>query len=180
MYMFYGQDNFRVSHRLTLNLGLRYDVQRGLRDRYDRLNRGMCTECISPITNNPLYEANVSNASNVAAWTAAGINPSSLSTVYGGMLFPGVNGQPRDAYNTDDGNLAPRAGFAYALNDKTVIRGGWGWVFAYGIEAGTTNGFSITTPYLNSLNGITPTNYFESGTPSRAAPNSPLAVPRAC
>jgi hypothetical protein len=176
IYSIYGQDNWRVNHRLTLQIGLRYDMERGVRDRYNRLNRGICTTCINPITNNATYQANVSNPANIAAWTAAGINPASLTTVYGGLLFPGVSGQTRDAYNNDYGNLAPRVGFAYALNNKTVIRGGWGWVFAYGIEAGTTEGFSITTPYISTLNGITPDNYFQSGTPFPSGAQQPIGT----
>ena len=175
MYTFYGQDDWRVNHRLTLNLGLRYDVERGVRDRYNRLNRGMCIECINPVTNDPAFQANISNAANLAAWSAAGVNPAVFSTVFGGILFPGENGQPRDAYNTDYGNLAPRVGFAYALNNKTVLRGGWGWVFAYGIEAGTTSGFSISTPYIGSLNGgITPTDYFQTGAPFPSGVEQPI------
>ncbi len=176
MFSIYGQDNWRVTNRLTLNIGVRYDVERGLRERYNRLNRGMCFTCVNPITNNATYQANITNASNIAAWNAAtqaiytamgvtsgpAIKP---GTVYGGLLFPGVNGQSRDAYNTDWSNIQPRLGFAYSLNNKTVIRGGWGYMFSYGIEAGTTDGFSITTGYTSSLNGITPTNYFASGDP---------------
>jgi hypothetical protein len=185
MYSIYGQDNWRVNHRFTLNIGLRYDVERGLRERYNRLNRGMCTTCINPVTNDPSYQANITNANNIAAWQsataafgAAGFTnapPIMPGTVYGGILFPGVNGQSVDAYNTDWGNLQPRLGFAYALNNKTVIRGGWGWVFAYGIEAGTSSGFSITTPYIASLNGgITPTNYFQTGTPFPTGAEQPV------
>jgi hypothetical protein len=181
LYTLYGQDNWRVNHRLTLNLGLRYDVERGLRERYDRLNRGMCITCVNPITNNSTYQANITNASNIATWQSAtagfggGAPAISPGTVYGGILFPGTNGQSVDAYNTDWGNVAPRGGFAYALNDKTVIRGGWGYVFAYGIEAGTTDGFSITTPYIGSINsGITPTNYFATGTPFPSGAQQPV------
>jgi hypothetical protein len=97
-----------------------------------------------------------------------------LSTVQGGILFTGANGQPRNAYNVDWSNWAPRVGFAYRLNDKTVIRGGWGWMFAYGIEAGTTSGFSISTPYISSLNGVTPTNYFQGGTPYPSGAEKPV------
>jgi hypothetical protein len=166
LYSLYAQDNWRVNHKLSLNFGLRYDVERGLRDRYDRLNRGMCTTCVNPVTNNATFQANIANTANLKAWEAAGLNPASFSTVYGGIEFAGANGQSVDAYNTDWGNIQPRFGFAYALKDKTVIRGGWGWMFAYGIEAGTTSGFSISTPYIASLNGgITPTNYFQTGTP---------------
>lgn len=166
MFSVYGQDNVRVSHRLTLNLGLRYDVEGGVTDRYNRLNRGMCLSCVNPISNNATLKANLANASNIAAWKAAGINPASLYPVRGGIEFTGANGQRRNAYNVDWGNLAPRVGFAYEINPKTVLRGGWGWVFAYGIEAGTQSGFSISTPYVSSNNGgITPTNYFANGTP---------------
>jgi hypothetical protein len=175
-YAIYGQDNWRVSHRLTLNIGLRYDVLGGVVDRFNGLNRGMCLTCVNPITNTPTYEANITNSTNIAKWQAAtagidstigatgpAINP---GTVYGGLQFTGAYGQPRNAYNIDWGNLAPRLGFAYAINPKTVIRGGWGFMFAYGIEGGTRSGFSISTPYTTSLNGgATPADYFLNGTP---------------
>lgn len=46
------------------------------------------------------------------------------------------------------------------------MRGGYGIVYAVGLEGGTADGFSISTPYLNSLNGgVTPTDYFASGNP---------------
>lgn len=167
MWDIYGQDNIRVSHRLTLQIGLRYDVQRGLRERYNRLNRGLCLACVNPITNNPVYKANL--AADTPAWLAYGFSQqdiAALSTLYGGIEFPGVAGQPRDAYNTDWSNIGPRIGFAYMINNKTVLRGGWGWMYAYGIEGGTRVGFSQGTGYVDSLNGgITPTNYFLSGSP---------------
>ena len=178
-YAIYGQDNWRVNRRLTLNIGLRYDVERGPVDRFNGLNRGMCLTCVNPITNNPTYQANIANSKNLAAWQAdtaaifaaagstAGPSISShIGTVRGGILFAGTNGQPRTAYNIDWGNLAPRLGFAYEIDPKTVLRGGWGWIFGYGIEAGTRSGFSITTPYIDSLNGgATPTDYFLNGNP---------------
>ena len=169
-YAIYGQDNWRVTHRLTLNIGLRYSVEGGVVDRFNGLNRGMCTTCINPITNNSTYQANIANSTNIAAWQAAysalGVNDPKLSNVYGGIQFTGAYGQPRNAYNVDWSNIAPRLGFAYQINDKTVIRGGWGWMFAYGIEGGTSSGYSIATPYNYTLNGgVTPTNYFQTGTP---------------
>ncbi|MGH9525077.1 MAG: carboxypeptidase regulatory-like domain-containing protein [Terriglobales bacterium] len=166
MFSLYGQDNMRVSRRLTLNIGLRYDVEGGVTDRYNRLNRGMCITCVNPISNNPTLKANLANAANIAAWTAAGINPSSLYPVRGGIEFTGADGQPDNAYNVDWGNLAPRLGFAYEINPKTVFRGGFGFVYSYGIEAGTQSGFSISTPYVASTNGgITPASSFLNGKP---------------
>ena len=180
-YSMYGQDNWHVSRRLALNIGLRYDVEAGPVDRFNGLNRGMCLTCVNPITHNPTYQANLANSSNVSAWQTAygalGGPMPNLSTVYGGIQFAGVNGQPRDAYDVDWGDLGPRVGFAYALNDKTVIRGGWGWVFGYGIEGGTSDGFSIGTPYISSLNGgATPTDYFLNGTPFPNGAQKPLGA----
>lgn len=166
MWDIYVQDNIRLTHRLTVNLGLRYDVQRGLRERYNRLNRGLCITCVNPIANNPTYQANIiadTPALLKYGFTQDQIN--NLKTPLGGILFPGVGGQSVDAYNTDWRDIGPRIGFAYEINPKTALRGGWGWMYSYGIEGGTTSGFSLTTPYISSLNGIDPTTYFQQGNP---------------
>lgn len=166
VYAGYFQDNWRVSRKMTLNLGMRYDVQRGLRERHNNLNRGICLTCISPLTNEPSYQANVADAANNAAWAAAGIDTSTLGTVMGGIEFPGVDGQPRDAYNTDWSNVGPRFGFAYTIDPKTVIRGGYGIMYSYGLEGGSSIGETQTTNYTSSLDGgNTPTNNFNSGSP---------------
>lgn len=160
----YAQDDWKITRKLTLNIGFRYDVQLGLRERYNRLNRGMCFSCINPITNDPVFQGNI--AANAAAYQSAGIDPASLSVVHGGLEFPGVGGNSKDAYDTDWSNLQPRFGFAYSINPKTVIRGGYGIFYAVGLEGGSDIGFSISTPFINSTNGgVTPTNYFASGNP---------------
>jgi hypothetical protein len=170
----YFQDNWRVNHRLTLNLGIRYDVQRGLRERNNNLNRGLCLTCVNPITNNSTYQTNVASGSNDAAWVAAGINPASLQQVLGGIQFAGTNGQSRDAYNTDWSNVGPRIGFAFAVNPKTVIRGGWGLMYSYGLEGGSSIGQYQSTNYTSSIDGgNTPTNYFQSGSPYSTGLNAP-------
>jgi len=166
VYAMYFQDNWRVNPRLTLNLGIRYDIQRGLRERYNHLNRGLCLTCINPLTNEASYQANVASAANVAAWTAAGINASSLTTVYGGLQFAGSNGQSRDAYDTDYSDVGPRIGFAFVVDPKTVIRGGWGLMYSYGLEGGSSIGEAQTTNYTASTDGgNTPTNYYQTGAP---------------
>ena len=166
VFAIYAQDDWRVSHRLTLNLGIRWDVQRGLRERHNALNRGMCLTCVNPVTTDTNYQSNVASSSNIAAWQAAGIDPTTLQQVLGGIIFPGVNGQSRDGYNTEWTDIGPRIGFAYALDPTTVVRGGWGIVYQGGLEGGSSSGFTETTPYLSSQDGgITPTNTFNSGTP---------------
>ena len=175
VYAAYFQDNWRATHRLTLNLGIRYDVQRGLRERNNRLARGLCTTCVNPITNSATYQANVGSGANAAAWTAAGINPSSLQQVLGGVEFTGVNGQSRDAYNTDWSNVGPRFGFAYALDPKTVIRGGYGVMFSYGLEGGSAPGTNQSTNYTTSTDGgNTPTGNYQSGSPFASGLLPPL------
>ncbi len=146
----YVQDDWKVTHRLTLSLGLRYDVQVGLKERFNELPRGFCQTCTSSLTNDGVYQANVASPVNIAAWQAAGINPASLSNVVGDIVIAGQNGQPRNAYNTDWKNIAPRIGFGFALNPKTVIRGGWGYFYSGGLEGGAPIGYQQTTNYLAS------------------------------
>jgi hypothetical protein len=164
VYAIYFQDDWRVTPKLTLNLGIRYDVQRGLRDRHNALDAGLCLTCVNPVSSDTNYMANIASASNIAAWQAAGIT--APTQVLGGQLFPGVKGQSRDAYYTDWSNVGPRVGFAYAINTKTVVRGGWGLVYQGGLEGGSNGGFAETTPYVSSPNGgVTPSTSFQSGSP---------------
>ena len=79
--------------------------------------------------------------------------------VRGGLTFAGVNGQPRGLYDTPKNNWMPRVGGTYRLNDKTVVRGGYGIFYGFlGQRRGdvTTIGFSSTTTMVPSLdNGLT-------------------------
>ena len=94
----YFQDDWKVTPRLTLNLGLRYDVENG------RTADG--------------------NAQNSFDMTK--INP--VAGVPGVVTFAGVNGVPVTNFDTDKNNIAPRFGFAWRAfgNGDTVIRGGFG------------------------------------------------------
>jgi hypothetical protein len=164
VYAIYFQDDWHVTPHLTLNLGVRYDVQRGLRDRHNALDAGMCLTCVNPVTGDSNYMANIANAGNIAAWQTAGIT--APTQVLGGQEYPGVGGNSRDAYYTDWSNVGPRIGFAYAINPKSVVRGGWGFVYQGGLEGGSNGGFAETTPYISSPNGgITPNTAFQSGSP---------------
>jgi len=152
---FYVQDDWRVSKKLTLNVGLRYDLDTPRTDRYNRMNY------FDPSAPSPLA-------------AKAG-----LPDLRGGLVFVGANGASPYQYNWDTNNLAPRIGFAYQVNGKTAIRGGYANVFAASPQAaqGTVGpyGFRLQNTWVGSLDGITPydtlTNPFPQGfrTPPGAA-----------
>ena len=128
----YIQDNWRVNHRLTLNLGLRWD---GIPHTY---------EANSNQTN---FYPNQYNPANAPQWTDAtytqiastspGLGTSPVQALQGyqfylnGMGVGGKNGNPKGLADNSWANFGPRFGFAYDLagNGKTVIRGGVGLMY---------------------------------------------------
>jgi hypothetical protein len=135
------QDDWKVNRRLTLNLGVRWDINGPPDERYNRLNRGFDPNVINP-------------ADKLIDRTKF----PDLPQLKGGLNFAGVSGVDRLASDTDWNNIQPRIGFAYLLKEKLVVRGGWG---LYYINPNNDylqfNGFSVTTDIVNSLNdGRTP------------------------
>jgi hypothetical protein len=155
------QDDWRIGSRLPLNLGLRYEFETPLTERENRTVRGFAFDAVQPM------EA----AARAALDPAATGVPREQFQVRGGLTFPGVNGEPDGLYDTPKGNIMPRAGFAYQVNDRTVVRGGYGMFYGFlGQRRGDviTGGFSQTTPLVVSLdNGLTfietLANPFQSG-----------------
>lgn len=156
------QDDWKVTRRLTITLGLRYEYEGPLTERYNRSVRDFDFSASSPIeaaaranyARNPIPEI-----------------PLDQFRVRGGYRFPGVNGQPRGLYDPDANNFMPRFGFAWSVTPKTVVRGGYGVFFGYlGQRRGDViqSGFSQRTEIIPSLdNGLTfrlnPANPFVDG-----------------
>ncbi|MGE0103138.1 MAG: TonB-dependent receptor [Blastocatellales bacterium] len=138
-YAGYVQDDWRVTNRLTLNLGIRYDYDSPRTERYNRMNF-FDLDAPSPL---------------------AGQVPG-FPNLKGGVSFVGVDGNPRHQYFKDLNNLAPRLGLAYQLNDATVIRAGYSHIFGPSNQAaqGTVGpfGFRIEYPWQSTIDGITPFN----------------------
>ena len=105
------QYDWKVSPRLTMNFGLRDDLNVPPNERHNRLDRGFDPNAPSPLD----------GMVNRAAYA--------LPAITGSLLFAGVNGVPRNASDLHWNTFQPRVGFAYSLTSTTVIRGGWGRFF---------------------------------------------------
>ncbi len=129
----YVQDDFHVSSKLTLNLGLRWDMETPLTERHNRLYfwDPNASPSLAGISIAPGFNWN-------AALTSAGINPASVPTpswVTNGLpngliMIPGTPEHPgrgMSAYHR--WNFAPRLGAAYRLDSKTVIRGSFAMMY---------------------------------------------------
>lgn len=143
-YAAFVQDDYKVTSKLTLNLGLRFEVENLRTDRYNRLN---VLDYGSPV---PLQ--------------VAGVGP-----LRGGLGFVNVNGVPREQAAVNR-NVSPRFGFAYQVSALTVIRGGYGIFFAprTGWDFGQFGqiGFSSTTPHVASPDGVNITSYYSDPFPN--------------
>lgn len=132
-YVAFLQDDWKLTRRLTLNLGVRWDYESPLTERWDRQNVGF------DFTSN----------SNLQV---PGLQPK------GGLLFSGISGT-KLPHGRDLNNFQPRIGAAYQAGSRTVLRGGYGLTFLPTFNPGGNLGFSVDTPYVASIDGnITPAN----------------------
>ena len=142
----YFQDDWKATSKLTLNLGVRYDYTAPWTERYNRISDW---NYYSP---SPLQVPGLS--------------------LKGGLEFPATGNLPRSQYNSEYTNIAPRFGFAYAADANTAIRGGFGIFFApttgggFNGNAVPISGFQASTPWVGTLDGVTPTNLLSNPFPS--------------
>lgn len=135
---FYVQDDFRVTPRLTLNLGLRWD-----------------------------YEGSLSEAENrVGYFDSAAVNPT--VGVPGLFRYAGLNGAPSTITAPDRNNLSPRVGFTYGIDSsrKTVLRGAFAMYTApsptvggYGAAIGFEPTLAFVAPGTGLPAGILQSSY---------------------
>lgn len=128
------QDDWKVTSKLTVNLGLRWDYESPITERYNRQIRGFAFNETNPL------QSQVQGVS-----------------VKGGLLFAGGDGTARQAFNRDRNNWQPRIGVAWQPIQNWVLRGGYGLFFLGQNAAGPDSGFSAQTALVASTDGnLTP------------------------
>ena len=146
-FAFFVQDDWKVNRRLTLNLGLRWDYF------------------------SPRGEHN----SNISGFDPSLANPGAGGRL-GAIAFLG-NGTGRNGRssfaNADNKDYGPRFGFAYQLNQKMVVRGGYGLSYGIGNAAAGLRdsqnfiyGFNAAPSYASTNTGVTPAFSLDSGFPT--------------
>ena len=161
----YANDNWKVSPRLSLQIGLRYDA---LPHAYERSN---AVSNFDPSSYNPgqlpAWEPNLGadkfvagDEGNGAIYTnSPGVfNPTGVQPFYlNGIQLAGQNGFPAGLVTNDYATLQPRVGFSYDLTGqgKTVLRGGFG-TFYERLQGNDIYGAANNAPfaYLPSLGNV--------------------------
>ncbi len=133
-YQFGGfvQDNWRVTSKLTLNLGFRYDVETPRTERHNQMTY------FDPSATSPI--------------TVPGLN------LHGAVEFAGVGGNPGTEFNTYWGEIGPRFGFAYNVLKRTTLRGGYGMYYDPSdmgvVGNAVSGGFLGNDPVTTGVNNV--------------------------
>lgn len=156
-YAAYLQDNIRATSKLSLNLGVRWEVWLPATERFNRQITGFAFNQPNPIASQAI-------ANYTANPIPGNILPPDQFKVNGGLIFASPSGRRwgRTYWN----NWSPRVGFAYKLTNKTVIRGGFGYFRSmFWTSFARQTGFNSRTFAVGSLNGINPTDLFNNPYP---------------
>ena len=148
---FYQQNTWRTTQKLTLSLGVRYDIQPGPTERYNRMSSYVLDKQ-NPFA--PTTQFCVNTDSTGRALVAPICNAQSG---LGYLTFAGVDGYSRNLYETTWDNIAPRVGVTYQLTGNTVLRGGYGRNY---LPANT--GYNANTTIYNPVpwdNAVNPFPY---------------------
>ncbi len=141
----YLQDDWKVTPKLVVNYGLRYEHEGATTDRFNR----------------------ISNFDPSLAYTDGGIN------LAGGLIYPGVNSVARGDRDASYDHFAPRVGIAYSARPTTVIRAAYG-LFYLPTTGGFTQlgstGFSSQTAYVATVDGSQPSGTISGPFPQGIVP----------
>jgi len=155
----FAQDNWKVTPKLTLNLGLRYDISQPRTERHNRMN-WFDDSVASPLNDGSITYTDPLTGEDVTR------------ALLGGEIF--ADAGHRTNWVTDWKDIQPRIGFAYLLTPETVVRGGYGIYFgqnrsgANGLLSYGSQGFNqytnMITTYQND--GATPYLHLDNPYPN--------------
>ena len=143
-FAWFVQENWKVNHKLTLNIGLRYDISVPRTDRFNRQN-WLDLNAVSPLS------------------------VPGLGTLHGGEVF--ASSRQRRIENEDWKDIQPRFGFAYLLDPRMVVRGGYGIYYsqprsgATGVAPYGSQGFNQYTNAITTYNSDGATPYLHLNNP---------------
>jgi hypothetical protein len=148
-YGFFVQDNWKATQKLTLNLGLRYDVTLPRTDRFNRQD---------------WFDANVTSPLNGGNLTYTDLVSGQPVTIplKGGEVF--ASSSHRTNYVTDWHNFQPRLGLAYQIIPKTVLRGGYGIYYGQS-RSGVTGVVPYGSAGFNQYTNVVTTFHSDKATP---------------
>src|SRR5262245_50829909 len=151
-YAVFIQDDWKVTPKLTLNLGLRWDMDTPRKELFDNRMNSFDLFAINPVSRTP-----------------------------GVVTFAGRNGLGEYAHDFDPNNFAPRLGFAWRAAETLVVRGGAAVLFMGLYDQATvinaTNGFSFRGNFVSPDNGLTPAFRLRDGMPPITAPSESDLTP---
>ena len=148
-YGFFAQDNWKVTPKLTLNLGLRYDVTLPRTDRFNHQDH-FDTNAPSPL-----------NGGSVTYTDPVTGQPANL-VLKGGEVF--ASSKQRTNYVTDWSDFQPRFGFAYQVVPNTVVRGGYGIYYGQS-RSGVTGVVPYGSAGFNQFTNVITVNPNDLATP---------------
>lgn len=165
----YFQDDWRVSTKLTLDLGLRWDYQTGVSERhnkdYTRYNPNYVQTAVTTPSQASYASLIGASSTNAGVQLLQAFRPNAATFVSTGAFgYAGVNGTPRTLYNPKYTYFQPRLGVAYRFHPDSVIRGGLGRFVQASFDTASQAGYGATTnytatsdnyyhPYTNPLTG---------------------------
>ena len=140
------QDDYKVSKNLTLNLGLRWELDTPRWERADNRQSGFAFDPINPV-----------------------------SGTRGVLTFSGRDGLSKYAHDFDKNNFSPRFGFAYRAPTGILLRGGYALVYS-GAYAGAVpnsfiSGFSLNGSFSSPDGGLTQAFFLRDGMPAITRPD---------
>ena len=164
-YGFFVQDNWKATSKLTLNLGLRYDITKPRTERYNRQN------WFNPNATSPLNQGSITYNDAVSG------QPATIP-LKGGEVF--ATPSQRTNYVTDWNDIQPRLGFAFQFAPKMVVRGGYGIYFGQS-RSGVTGVAPYGSQGFNQFTNVITANPADHATPyahlSNPFPNGLIPPP---